>query len=170
MGETDLEALLREAGATREELTSDARAHALDLAGTIHDEIGRLHDKLNARRSGIELVSRDPVAMADEIEHLLRDLLSQLETPLVLEDTTIEQITIDNIHPTSVAPFLTIAARAQRGARGETSPTGRSSTCAALNIALNRVGRYVRGVAKILGRPIDDEHPAPTPSSRESDQ
>jgi hypothetical protein len=173
MGATDLEALLGETGTTREQVAHDARMQAVDLTGTIHDEIRRLGESLDTKRTPNRPISWDPVAAVEEIEELLRELLSHLEVLIVVEGATIKEVTVDNIAPWDVAPYLMIAASAHRGARTadrtDASPTPRSSSRAALDIALNRVDRYVRGIAEALGHSVDDEEPASAQTSREKD-
>lgn len=158
MGGTDLDAFLREVGVTRERLVRVTRAKALDLAQTIHDEIRRYWRSLAARPQGgsEEPVSRGPDEFTEDIEKLLAELRTELGILVFARDVTREQITIDGIEPDDVTPCLAIAARAQRGARDADSPTPRSSTRAALDIALNRVDRYVKGIAALLGEPIVD--------------
>lgn len=64
MGGIDLEAFLRAAGTTREELVRDARAEAVDLAGTVHDQIRRLRESLSRKPKPAVRSSEE---IADEI-------------------------------------------------------------------------------------------------------
>lgn len=157
MGVTDLDAFLRAAGTTREELVRDVRAKSVDLAGTIHDEIGRLRESPGRRPKPAMRASEE---IADEIQGLLRDLLTDLEILIVAGDVTLKDVTVDDIHPSAVAPYLTIAVRAHLGARNadrtDVSPTPLSTARAALDIALDRVDRYVKGIATLFGEPIVD--------------
>jgi hypothetical protein len=157
MGELDLEAFLRSAGTTREELVRDARAEAMDLAGTIHDEVQRLRGSLGRRPKSAVRASEE---IADEIQGLLRELLTDLEILIVARDLTLKDVTVDDIHPAAVAPYLTIAVRAHLGARNadrtDVSPMPLSTARAAFDIAVDRVDRYVKGIATLFGEPIVD--------------
>jgi hypothetical protein len=163
MGGTDLDAFLRGLGVTKEQVVRDARSEAVDIAGTIHDEILRYRESVDAPppRDGDEPVSRGPDEFTEEIEELLAELRTHLEILIVVRDVTLKEITIDDIAPWDVTPYLTLAARAQRGARSadrtDASPTPRSTARAALDIALNRVDRYVKGIATLFGEPIIDQ-------------
>jgi len=162
MGGTDLDAFLQEVGVTTEQLVREVRARSVDIAGTIHDEIGRYRESVDARtrRDGDERVSRDPDEFTGEIERLLADLRTNLDILVFAHDVTLKEITIDNVAPWDVTPYLALAARAQRGARNadrtDASPTPLSTARAALDIAMNRVDRYVKGIAALFGKPIVD--------------
>jgi len=158
MGGTDLDDFLRAAGTTREELIRRARAKTVDLAGTIHDQIGRLRDSLDRRTTP---KTRTPEEFADAVQQLLNELLTELEILVVAGDVTLKDIVIDDIPPTAVAPYLTIAVRARRAALDadptDVSPTPLSTARAALDIATNRVDRYVKGIARLFGSSLTDE-------------
>lgn len=75
-------------------------------------------------------------------------------------DVTLKDVTVDDIHPTAVAPYLTIAVRAHLGARNadrtDVSPTPLSTARAAFDIAVDRIDRYVKGIGTLFGEPIVD--------------
>jgi hypothetical protein len=165
MGDFDIEALLRDIGMNRAELTTNAFATLDDLGGTIHDFVKRLRrDSRRIRRNGEhgERLTHDQVVAAgDEIGDLLREYLGDVALLQALDEATIADASVGNITVATLEPHLRIAVRAIRDGADmqptNTSLTPKSSARAAMDGALDRIDRYVCAVAIRLGKPIVDE-------------
>jgi len=144
-----------------------ARDRVNDIAGTIHDRIANIREGVRRRYRGDDgphpVTRGEAVAEAEQVDELLAEFFGIIDDLIDGGQMTESQTSVDGLHRWNMRPQAASLVRSLE-AEIEAEPTATSASNAAiasdgLKGALDRIDRYVKGIAKTLGRPVSDEPP-----------